>query len=343
MPVEHTWLNTDKTTFETGEAVAKKSPLQTQLDRLSAISLTPREPESVQLLIKTLETAPGLALAKAADIICKAACGVSASDEHEPEEQIDDAWSAYFFPAMAGALARCCDDPDRQDKNAPGKTALATALDRMEYSDAAPFLAGAHYVQMEPVMGGSVDVAPPFRARCIAALVRLRHPERFDVMGELFWDACPDARIGAARAAAYDGSETARALLRARALAGDDDVVLGEVLSGLLSFRGLRDVEFVGRFLADSVVQAHAAIALGESRMSQALAELERAWEETGNREAWERIAFGVALHGTDEAMTMLEKWVQAGPDDKRIGIMSAVAEVFGEENPRYQRLLRNV
>lgn len=323
--------------------MAKKSPLQTQLDRLSAISHAPRDPESMRLLVTTLETAPGLALAKAADIICKAACGVGASDEREPEEQVDGAWSAHFFPAMVAALARCCDNPDKHDKNAPGKTLLATALDRMEYPDAGPFLAGVRYVQMEPVMGGSVDVAPPLRARCIAALVRLRHPERFDIMGDLLWDPYPDARVGAARAAAYDGSDTARALLRARALAGDEEMVLGEVLSGILSFRGLRDVEFAGRFLADPAVLAQAAIALGESRMPQALAELERAWEESRSMEAWERIAFGMALHGTDEAMDILEKWVRAGPEDKRTGIMTAVAEVFCEESPRYQRLLRSV
>lgn len=323
--------------------MAKRSPLQTQLDRLSALSLAPRSPESMHFLTKTLETGPGLALAKAADIICKAACGVSASDEHEPEEQVDDAWSAHFFPAMAAALARCCDDPIKQDKNAPGKTALATALDRMEYPDARPFLAGARYTQMEPAMGGTVDVAPSFRARCLAALVRLRHPERFDVMGELFWDDYPDARIGAARAAAYDGSETARALLRARALAGDDETVLGEVLSGILSFRGDRDAEFAGRFLANPAVQAQAAIALGESRLPQALALLEHAWEETWNREESERIAFGVALNGSDEAMDLLEKWVRAAPEAKQDGIMAAVAAVFGEENPRYKRLLRSI
>lgn len=323
--------------------MAKKSPLQTQMDRLSAISLAPRAPESVQLLMKTLETAPGLALAKTGDIICKAACGVSAGDEREPEDQVDAAWAAHFFPAMAGALDRCCDDPDKHDKNAPGKIALATALDRMEYPDAQPFLAGVCYVQMEPVMGGTVDVAPPFRARCIAALVRLRHPERFDVMGELLWDAYPDARIGAARAATYDGSETARALLRVRALAGDDEMVLGEVLSGILSFRGSRDARFAGRFLDVPAVQAQAAIALGESRLPQALTELEGAWEETEYRDGWEKIAFGVALHGADEAMDLLDKWVREGGDDQRTAIMAAVAEVFGEESPRYQRLLRSV
>ena len=322
--------------------MAKKSPLQTQLDKLSAISLAPRAPESMHLLVKTLEKAPGLALAKAADIICKTACGVGTSDEREPDEQVDAAWAAHFFPAMIGALARCCGDPDRHDKNAPGKTALAIALDRMEYPNAEPFLAGVRYIQMEPVMGGTVDVAPPFRARCIAALVRLRHPERLDIMCDLLWDRYPDARIGAARAAAYDGSETARALLRASALSGDDETVLGEVLTGMLSFRGDRDVEFAGKFLAIPAVCTQAAIALGESRLPRALAELESAWEETGSMDVWRGIAFGVALHGTDEAMDLLDAWVRAGSDDRQAVVMEAVAEVFGEENPRYQRLLRS-
>lgn len=321
--------------------MAKKSPLQTRLDRLSAISRAPRDPESMRLLVQTLEAAPGLALAKAADIVCKEACGVSAGDEREPEEQVDAAWAAHFFPAMAAALARCCADPDRHDKNAPGKTALAAALDRMEYPDAAPFLAGVRYVQMEPVMGGTADVAPPFRARCAAALVRLRHPERFDAMGDLLWDACPDARIGAARAAAYDGSDTARALLRVRALAGDDETVMGEVLSAVLSFRGERDVVFAGRFLDVPAVRAQAAMALGESRMPRALAELDRAWEEAGNADAWRELAFGAALHGTDEAMDLLERRLRAGPDAAREAVLAATADVFGEESPRYRRLVR--
>lgn len=321
--------------------MAKQSPLQTHLDRLSAISLCPRDEESTRCLDKTLQTAPGLALAKAADIICKVACGVTAGDEREPENEVDAAWAARFFPAMADALARCCGNPAKHDKNAPGKIALATALDRMEYPDAAPFLTGVHYVQMEPVMGGVVDVAPPFRARSAAALVRLRHPERFDAMGDLLWDEYADARIGAARAAAYDGSETARALLRARAIAGDEETVLGEVLAGILTFRGDREVVFAARFLDDPAARGQAAIALGESRLPQALGELERAWEQTGNGGAWEEIVFGVALHGTDEAMDLFEKWLRAGPKEKQNGIMATVAEVFGEDSPRYQRLSR--
>ena len=325
--------------------MAKASSLQARLDRLSEISRMPREPESVRFLMTTLETAPGLALAKAADIICKAACGVGARDENEPENQADAEWAARFFPAMTGALDRCSADPARHDRNAPGKIALATALDRMDYHDATPFLAGARYVQMEPVMGGTVDVAPPFRARCLAALVRLRHPDRYDIMGDLLWDAYPDARIGAARAAAYDGSETARALLRARALAGDDETVLGEVLSAILSFRGDRDVEFAGRFLADPAFGAQAAMALGESRMPRELDRLEGAWEDAGDMEVetWERIVFGVALNGGDEAMDILEKWIRSGPEGRRDGIMEVVAGVFGEESPRYRRLSQSV
>jgi HEAT repeat protein len=137
---------------------------------------------------------------------------------------------------------------------------------------------------MEKVMRGSVDTAVDVRSACAAGLVRMNHPAAMEELAALLADPEPAARRAAARTIAYADDRRAGApLLRLKALSGDPEAsVVAECLAGLVALSAEGAVPFVARFLEgprDAVVEEAAALALGESRRSEALEPL-RAWYE---------------------------------------------------------------
>ena len=328
----------------------RKDALQEQLARLAAMRRAPATDEATVQLHAALEKGPGLAAARAAEI-------VAAADGEMPSMDRRETWRREFFPLLRRAFAWCCDEPVKRDKGAFGKIAIADALDRMECEEAAPFVRGVAYVQMEPSMGKPVDKAPPLRARSLAALVRLRHPKRMIWMTDLLWDAWRDARLGAVRAAAHEGTEAAELLLRAKALAGDrgSDVdaiaandgaeVMGEAFAALLALGAERNASFVGRFLGEAevadAVRGQAALALGECRHPAGCRQLVEARSRTPGDGDLRRLILGLAINGTDEALSALAAWRrEAGPIEQRL-IRDAVREIFADDR-RYAHLTAN-
>ncbi len=328
------------------------------LAKISALQKTPNPSADLPFLREVLVDGPGIAVAKAAEAIAGAACGGDYDEEEDTwstaSRSLPPEWEA-FFPDLLNAFQLCCDKPDSFDKGALGKKALASALDRMGYDRPAPFLRGLTYQQIE----SNFDRAALLRSRCLAALMRLRHSERWLFLTNQLWDNWEEARIGAVRAALYEGGEIAETLLRAKALAGDKGSdftsdasdgghrVLGTVFAALLAMRGEKDVPLVAGFMnaaGQSVkTREQAALALGESRLPGALAALTTAWQDAWKEgdaaERKERALYGVALHGTDEAMQVLRGWVKgANPQDRRL-LLRVTAELFGEESRRYRDL----
>ena len=339
--------------------MARRNSLHILFSRLGIAGDDPRNPASEALFRQILETAPGLAVAKAAAIIANTTCGGREDDDAERDKLDAPEWGESFFPALVSAFERCCAEPLKEDKGAHGKTALLLALDRMEYHNATPFLAGATYTQFEPEAGRSVDRAAPLRARAAAGLVRLRHPSRLKIITDMLWDNYQDARLGAVRAAAYDGSDSAELLLRAKALAGDKGedfpsgpgdggaVVLGEVFAALLSLGGAGNIDIVASFLEDAdspePLRQQAALALGESRLPEALPALECVWKAFVDWEIRQGIIFGVALHNSDESMNLLRRWLEESEKTGQTVILKTLQAVFGPESPRYARLAESV
>ncbi len=340
--------------------MTKKNPLNDMLVRISSIRKNPNQSDARSFLHQILQNSPAMAVSKAATLIADLTCGKEFSEDDDeappakPGELADPSWQE-FFPDFLTAFNRSCDHPENYDKGANGKKALILALDRMEYDRPEPFLRGLTYSQIE----ANFDRAAYMRARCIAALIRLRYPERWTLLVDQLWDNWEEARLGAVWAATYEGSENAALVLRAKAIAGDKGLdlpgdpldggerVLGAIFSALVAMRGDRDTPFVARFLNDSAqtpfVRYQAAMALGESRLPSALALLVESWRtarENERLEVRERAAYGVAMQATDAALEVLRGWLRNGDALERQMLMDTAVELYGRDSRRYQSLL---
>src|SRR5262245_7105306 len=71
-----------------------------------------------------------------------------------------------LVPDLLSAFARLFENPVKTDPKCWGKTAIVSALVRLEYGSSEPFLRGSNHVQMEPVWGGQEDSAVQLRGTC---------------------------------------------------------------------------------------------------------------------------------------------------------------------------------
>ncbi len=213
---------------------------------------------------------------------------------------------------LAAALVGLIDRADRKaDPGCSAKLALARALTALEHDDPEPFRRGVAYVQMEPVWGDppQVDSAGELRGCCLSGLVAMGDRDALFAAVPLLVDPRPEARVAAARAVAATGVESAELLLRLKALAGDaEPQVVADCLAGCLRLSAERAVGFVAPFLAhaDDVVAEAAALALGETRLPQALDLLQRAFHETLDPRRRARLLLPAALLRSDEALAWL-------------------------------------
>lgn len=177
-------------------------------------------------------------------------------------ELADDLRSAYdrFF--------------DEEDKGCGAKKACIEALDALEESDETRLLRGARWVQMEAVFGGSVDVAGPLRAECLAGLVGIGCARAHEEAVRLLADNLPEVRLSAVRAlGALAGRESAL-LLRFKAMVGDEEPgIVGECFSALMRLAPQDTMDFLRERMmaAPPPVALGAALALGESARPEAL------------------------------------------------------------------------
>lgn len=345
--------------------MARRNPMNDALNRLSAIRGDPRTPAARRVLLDVFAKARGLPVAKAALIVAEVACGPDRDefDWTRREEVLDDEWARDFMPALTEAFTRLCDGPEH-DLGAHGKIAVARALNRMECGDDELFVRGVGYSQPEPEMGRSVDRAPPLRAESMLALVRLRFRRRLRLMTDMLWDGYQAARVGAVRAALYDGSEGAEAILRAKGIAGDagDDfrmgppdggpIVMGEVFGALLALDRRENVPFVAEAVLDEKryppVREQAALSLGECRSPEALAALVDLWRlaeglpEPRRGDGREFILCGMAVNGGDEAIDAIAGWMRDAGEMTARSYRRLLASIWGEDNPRLRRIMKN-
>jgi hypothetical protein len=189
-------------------------------------------------------------------------------------------------PDLAAAFERMFEKPAERDPQCWAKNAIAKALTQMGYREPAPYLRGARHVQMEPVWGGQEDTAATLRGICLLGLAASE--ARRDVILRALVDGMTDpaqtVRADAARAVAEMGGDEAPLLLRLKARAGDRELpVIGQTFDCLLQLEGAGAIEFLAGFLGhDSEdVRAEAALALGSSRLPEAVEALIEAWGNT--------------------------------------------------------------
>ncbi len=267
----------------------RRDPDREMLDELGRVAADPHGDEARALLEKALRGKRSLPAARAAKIA-------------------GEAGLVALIPLLDAAFSRFRIKPEKNDKQCKAKIAIAEALDKLD-GDPAVFLDGARSVQMEASWGEPVDTAAPLRTICALALARRDHPERYRVCADLLFDAWSDARIGGARAASAAGGEAAEALLRAKCRAGDEAaVVIGECIGGLLAIAPEASAELVQELLArgEEELVEQVALAVGESRLPDAFAWLQSAWENGITEEKRAALLMPLALLRSDDAFAFL-------------------------------------
>jgi HEAT repeat protein len=213
-----------------------------------------------------------------------------------------------LVPDLVAAFPRFFDGLPRTDPGCSAKTAIVEALRRLEHDDPALYRRGAGHVQMEPVFGGRVDTAVDLRGASALALAETASADVLVDLANLLADREPPVRISAARAVAVHGRGSGIPLLHLKALAGDPEPrVVSECLLALLHLDARGEMPFVASFLEKGDGDAEAAaVALGESRLAEALPVL-RAWLEPARRRRLGRTALvAIASLRRDEAVDLL-------------------------------------
>lgn len=188
-----------------------------------------------------------------------------------------------LVPDLCTAFERLMQHPLKSDPKCWGKEAIAKALKDLEHTDSAIFLTGSKHVQYEPVWGGEEDTATTLRATCVLALLACTDLTREDKLWSvvpLLTERSPSLRKDAALALQDIGGREAALLLRIKARMGDDDAtVTGQVFESLLNVEGESAVPFIAEFLQSMKpeLSSEAALALGASRLSGAVAALKHA------------------------------------------------------------------
>jgi HEAT repeat protein len=178
-------------------------------------------------------------------------------------------------PQLVAAFPRFLTDPLKSDKICRAKIALVLALDKLEHDETSIFERAARHIQCEPVWGGAVDTAAPLRAAALLALARIGNPDHLPLIVDALVDPEKEVRAAVVQAIVAFEREGGELVLRLKARLGDPEPeVLTECLSALLTINPARNVSLVGSFLDDEA----AAIALGRSRLAEAVSLLNAAW-----------------------------------------------------------------
>jgi hypothetical protein len=227
-------------------------------------------------------------------------------------------------PDLAAAFMRLLAAPMEADKGCHGKKNLIEALLALDADAPEAYLAGLRYTQPEPAFGGTVDTASGLRGLCAHALVRMDHPAAELEVAPLLMDPEPDTRALAADALAHAGEEICGAILHVKALAGDKEPdVLGACYRGMLALAPRRYMSFVASALASG--EEIAAIALGESRLPEALTAL-KSGLTTARGTAQDTVLLGVALLRLEEANAFLIELIERAPEPRAAAAIGALA-----------------
>ncbi len=290
--------------------MAKSRSLEGKLAKLRLLRGAPPSPQRLQALRDALGDASNLPVAEAAEIA--------------GESRLSD-----LAPDLAAAFDRFLDNPVKRDPLCRAKNAIAEALNKLEFSDEDFFWRGARYVQLEPVWGGSKDTAAPLRVACAFGLVRTRASGLLTFLVDFLCDPEKPARIGAAQALAYSGTDAAYLVLRLKARLGDPEPeVVSECFNGLVSLKPAEGVSFVAEFLYshDEAVREAAILALGDSRRREAFECLKAFWEKCIDARLQEIVLMALSLLRVPAAVDFLLALVAAESQAVGEAALSALA-----------------
>ena len=242
-----------------------------------------------------------------------------------------------LLPDLLAAFVRLMEKPVERDTQCWGKNAIARALKELGHRESPPFLRGAAHIQMEPVWGRLEDSAGPLRGICLLALPACPDLPREQVLRHMvnaLTETAPTVRADAARALAEMQGDDCALLLRLKARTGDaESAVTGQVLESLLALERRAAVPFVRQFLAAAdPVAEEAALALGGSRMPEAVEVLLDVWPEARGLEYRQALLRALSISRQDRAIEFLKKLSLDGRPQDAAGARAAL-ELFPEKH----------
>ncbi|TFG67038.1 MAG: hypothetical protein E4H27_09500 [Anaerolineales bacterium] len=242
---------------------------------------------------------------------------------------------------LVHAFDRFMVNPAKTDPGCSAKIAIAESLYRLEVYQEDLFLKGICHVQMEPVWGGQVDTAAKLRGICALGLVRMNYNNVMIPLAHLLADPESDARISAAKAIGYARLPEGIPLLRFKVLTGDSHPqVMCDCFGALIQLAPDASLSFVAGFMKkeDVAVVEAAALAIGESQLSQAFPFLETAWEDTFDRELRKTFLTAIALLRQEAAFVFLESLISEGPKVHALDALEAV-KMYREDARIWRRV----
>ncbi len=245
-------------------------------------------------------------------------------------------------PDLASAFLRILGEGAAADKGCHGKRRVLEALVGFEADARDAYRAGVRYTQREPAFGGPVDTAGPIRGLSAQALVQVDDPTALAEVAPLLADPEVVVRSEAANALGRSGIEAAGAVLHLKVLVGDPEPdVMQNAYGGLLRLDPRRYLPVVATALRGAVepLAEAAALALGESRLAEALPILKEAL--SGERRDPGSVLMAIALLRSDEAIALLVSLVEKAPEAQAAAALAALA--LHRHDPRIAESVRRV
>jgi HEAT repeat protein len=244
-----------------------------------------------------------------------------------------------LIPDLVACFLRFLKHHGEADPQCWAKNAIAKALTDLGHDEAATFLPGCRYMQMESVWGGKIDTAVTLRSLCTLALVQCADLPRAAKLRHLvlsMTDSEETVRIDAIRAVEQMEGQEAALLLRLKAAMGDRRAaVTGQALESFLRVEGEHGLDFAGEFLVErphdnpremtstwEEVVEEAALALAASRLPAAVEVLIEAWRKEP------RIAYLQAISASrqESGFAFLLELVRTGRERDAAGAVDALA-----------------
>lgn len=276
--------------------------IEQQLEALKLLRGLPVDEAALRAMRKALSDRVNVVVAKAAVIAAESR-------------------AQAVIPDLLEAFDRFFENPVEGDPKCWAKEALAKALRDLDHDESAAFLRGLRHVQMEPIWGKHVDTAGTLRGVCLLALLQCtdltREEKLWHVMRALT-DREPGVRADAARALQELSGREAALLLRMKARMGDREAsVTGQTLQSLLGVEGCAGIPFVVEFLtaSDEELREEAALALGASRIPEAVTALIDAWVQGRGVQTGEALLRGISASRQESALEFLLELIRTGSE----------------------------
>jgi HEAT repeat protein len=231
-------------------------------------------------------------------------------------------------PDLAAAFMRILEEGAKNDQGCLVKCRLVEALLALDAYEPDVYLKGLRHVQREPSGPKIIDTATGLRGLCAHALFQMDRSDALLDVAPLLADPEPICRAEAASAIGRSGIQAAAAVLHLKALRGDSEPdVLGACYRGLLRLVPARYLPFVEAALrgAGGGDPEAAALALGESRLPEALPVLKEALSYA-NSELRSSVLLGIALLRLDAANDLLISLVENGPMEQAAAALGPLA-----------------